>query len=606
MTDYSTPTIGVSSLVQKYLKKRDWQVKENANIHYSFPGYMEYVAEEVTKRYAITELLPKKPAKAHNDGAIHIKNLGKHIVPYCSGWDLRKLLKEGFTGVPDKCSAGPAKHLQTALDHASRFILIICNEWAGAQAFSSVDTFMAPFIREDGLNFKEVKSCIQSFMYNLGINTRYGGQIPFSNITLDLTVPDDLKDEPVIIAGKLQKTTYGDYQKEMDVFNKALIEVFTKGDHTGYPFSFPIPTYNLTKDFDWDSEVSDLLFEMTAKYGNPYFQNFINSDLNVGDVRAMCCRLQMDMTQLVKKTGGRWASGAQTGSIGVVEINLPRIGYLAKDSKEKFFELLDEQLENCKEVLEQKRDIVTEHMENGLTPYTKRYLGSFKTFFSTVGILGMNEALLNMWGKDITTEKGQSFAKEVLDHIQSRLIEFQEETDHLYNLEATPAEGSSYRLAKLDKKKFQNIVTAGNGEPYYTNSTQLPVDYTDDVFAALDLQDELQSTYTGGTVFHVFLGEKLASGKECKALVKKIAQNYRLPYFSITPTFSICPTHGYLQGEQQTCPHENGDGSPCDEQPLIYSRIVGYYRPVQQWNNGKQQEYKERKEFSACPSCKKA
>ena len=599
--------VSVQSLIHGYLKKSDWQVNQNANISYSFPGLMEYLAEEIIEDYSLDNLIPEKAAQAHRDGDIYIHDLGKHIVPYCAGWDLRKILTEGFTGVDDKSSAGPARHLATALDHASRFILIVCNEWSGAQAFSSIDTFMAPFIYYDNLNYKEIKSSIQGFIYNLGINTRYGGQTPFSNIALDWTCPEDLSDEPVIIAGELQKKTYGQFQREMDLFNKALIEVYMDGDFQSQPFSFPIPTYNITKDFDWESENSDLLFEMAAKYGNPYFQNFINSDLEPGDVRAMCCRLQMDMTQLVKKTGGRWASGASTGSIGVIEVNLPRIGYRAKGDEEKFFKLLEEMLGYCRDILEEKRKTVTTYMEQGLTPYTKRYLGTFDRHFSTIGILGMNEALLNFMNVSIAEEEGIRFAKKVLDHIQSRMVDFQKETGNLYNLEATPAESASYRQAKVDKEKYPDIITAGNGDPYYTNSTQLPVGHTDDVFEALELQDELQSTYTGGTVFHAFLGERLASGEECKALVRKIAENYTLPYFSITPTFSICPKHGYIAGEAKKCPHTNGDDKPCKEEPLIYSRIVGYYRPVKQWNKGKRQEYKERKVFrnGCCTPSKK-
>ncbi len=595
--------LSAESLARSYLSQGDWQVKANANVAYSFPGYMEYIAEAVTKEFALTSLISPTAAQAHREGDIYIHDLGKHIVPYCAGWDIRKLLTDGFTGVPDKCTAAPAKHFQTALDHASRFILIVCNEWSGAQAFSSIDTFLAPFIYYDKLDYPQVKASIQSFMYNLGINTRYGGQTPFSNISLDWTIPDDVNDNPVIIGGQLQSKTYGEFQKEVDLFNKALIEVFMEGDSSGQPFSFPIPTYNLTKDFDWDSENVNLLFEMTAKYGNPYFQNFINSHLKPGDVRAMCCRLQMDMTQLYKITGGRWASGASTGSIGVVEINLPRIGYLSKGSEEKFFSRLDELMELSKEILEEKRTLVTKHLEEGLMPYTKYYLGNFVHHFSTIAILGMNEALRNMFGLTTGDKEGIAFAKKTLDYMQKRMVEFQQETGHLYNLEATPAESSSYKLAKQDREKYPDIIAAGNGDPYYTNSTQLPVGFTDDVFEALELQDELQSTYSGGTVFHVFLGEKLASGQECKALVKKIASNYRLPYFSITPTFSVCPEHGYIKGESKECPHTDEKGNPCKEHPLIYSRIVGYYRPVQLWNNGKKQEYKERKEYAVCPDC---
>jgi ribonucleoside-triphosphate reductase len=597
MTRYTNSRVDSVDLVQGYLDKLDWQVNQDANVHYSFPGLMNYLAEDIIKRFALSDLYPEDVSKAHKDGNIYIHDLGKTIVAYCAGWDIRTILKKGFTGVADKCSAGPARHLQTAMDHISRFILIVSNEWAGAQAVSSLDTFMAPFIEEDRLNFDEIKNCIQSFMYNLSISTRYGGQVPFSNITLDWTVPDDLKDERVIIGGKAQKHTYGEYQKEMDMFNKALIEVYLEGDYSGQPFSFPIPTYNLSKDFDWDDEKANLLFEMTAKYGNPYFQNFINSDLNPGDVRAMCCRLQMDMTKLVKKTGGRWATGASTGSIGVVDVNLPRVGYEADGSKDKFFEILKERLHTCKDALEKKREIVTDYMEKGLVPYTKEYLGTFDKHFSTIGLIGMNEALLNLRGEDIGSTKGKKFAEETLEFINEVLVEIQKETGNLYNLEATPAESASYYLALLDKEKYPDIKTAGNGEPYYTNSTQLPVNYTEDVFEALDLQDKLQSAYTGGTVFHVFIGERLNSSEECKKLIRKVAENYRLPYFSITPTFSICEEHGYIKGEAKECPHVDDKGKKCDHSPLVYSRVVGYYRPVKQWNKGKFEEYKMRKEF---------
>lgn len=597
MNYLDTSKVDSIDLINSYLKKLDWQVNQDANIHYSFPGLMNYLAEDLIKRFALGHDLSEEISKAHDDGDIYIHDLGKSIVPYCAGWDLRKILTEGISGIPDKTSTKPAKHLQTAMDHASRFILIVCNEWAGAQALSSLDTFMAPFIAEDGLSYEEIKNCIQSFMYNLSISTRYGGQIPFSNITLDWTVPDDLKNEPAIIGGKPQKITYGECQREMDMFNRALIEVYMGGDATGQPFSFPIPTYNITKDFDWDTPNANILFEMTAKYGNPYFQNFVNSDLNPGDVRAMCCRLQMDMTKLIKKTGGRWATGASTGSIGVVDVNLPRLGYLSKGNEKKFFKLLDEKMDFCKEVLEIKRKITSKYLDAGLIPYTKHYLGTLDHHFSTIGLIGMNEALQNMWKIDIASEKGRKFAKKVLDHMQNRLIEYQKETENLYNLEATPAESACYMLAQKDKKKYPDIITAGNGTPYYTNSTQLPVGHTDDVFEALELQDELQSTYTGGTVFHVFMGEKLSGGEECKKLVKKIVENYKLPYFSITPTFSICPEHGYIKGEAKSCPHKTSDGKKCKQIPLVYSRVVGYYRPTKQWNKGKFQEFKERKTF---------
>ncbi|MBN2100550.1 ribonucleoside triphosphate reductase [Candidatus Dojkabacteria bacterium] len=597
MAYYNSSKVDSVDLINKYLEELDWQVKQDANVSYSFPGLMNYLAEDLIKRYSLIHLLPPKAAQAHNDGDIYIHDLGKNIVGYCSGWDLRRILKEGLTGIPDKTSAGPAKHFQTAIDHAARFILIVCNEWAGAQALSSIDTLLAPFIFYDNLTFKAIKSGIQSFMYNLGISTRYGGQVPFSNITLDWTVPEDLKDEPVIIGGKTIDRTYGEFQREMDLFNKALIEVYMEGDYLGQPFSFPIPTYNITKDFDWDSPNADLLFEMTAKYGNPYFQNFVNSDLKPTDVRAMCCRLQMDMTQLVKKTGGHWATGASTGSVGVVDINIPRIAYTSKGSEKTFFKEVDKNMDIAKDVLEHKRKIIQENLERGLIPYTKRYLGSFDRHFSTIGLIGVNEAIENMFSENIASEKGRKFALKILNHMKDRLVKFQKETDNLYNLEATPNESASYMLAKKDREKFSKIKTAGNGTPYYTNSTYLPVGYTDDVFEALDLQEELQSAYTGGTVFHVFMGERLANAQECKALVKKISHNYKLPYFSITPTFSVCPDHGYIKGEAPKCPNKDKNGRTCKQKPLVYSRVVGYYRPVQQWNKGKSQEFKERKTY---------
>ncbi len=597
MNFYKTSQVDVSSLVPDYLDKLDWQVNQNANIIYSFPGLTDYLSEEILKRFSISTLLSKKAAKAHDDGDIYIHDLGKHIVGYCAGWDLRQLLKEGLSGIPDRCTTGKANHLQTALDHASRFIHLMSNEWAGAQAFSSLDTFMAPFIAKDKLSFKEVKNAIESFIYNLNVATRYGGQVPFSNITLDWTVPEDLKKEPAIIGGKLIDKTYGQFQKEMDIFNKALIEVYMKGDHTGQPFSFPIPTYNITKDFDWDTENANLLFEMTSKYGNPYFQNFVNSDLRPGDVRAMCCRLQMDMTKLIKKTGGRWATGASTGSIGVVDINIPRIAYQTKGDEKKYFARIEELMMLSKDILEEKRKLISDLMKKGLTPYTRRYLGSFDHHFATISLIGMNEALLNMGKSDLTTKEGIKFAQKTIDFMLKQLVRIQEETGNIYNLEAAPNESANYTLALKDRRQFPDIITAGENEPYYTNSTQLPVDYTDDVFEALDLQDKLQSSYTGGTVFHVFLGEQLDSGEECKRLVKKIAHGYHLPYFSITPTFSICPEHGYIKGEAKKCPHKDAKGKECKQIPLVYSRIVGYYRPIKQWNKGKFEEYKMRKEF---------
>ncbi len=589
--------IDATALIENYLSKLDWKVNQDANVQYSFPGLTNYISEEITKEYALNNLIPEKAAQAHRDGDIYIHDLGKHLIAYCAGWDLRRILKDGISGVSDKCTTGPAKHLQTALDHAYRFIQIVCNEWAGAQAFSSIDTLMAPFIKKDKLNYSQVKNAIQSFIFNLNISTRYGGQIPFSNITLDWIVPDDLKNEPALIGGKASDIKYGDCQKEMDLFNKALIETYMDGDFVGQPFSFPIPTYNITKDFDWDSENAKLLFEMTAKYGNPYFQNFVNSGLKPSDVRAMCCRLRMDLTKLIKKTGGRWGSGASTGSICVTDINLPVIGYQSKGDEKKWFKLIEERMGICKEVHETKRKIVDKYMKAGLTPYTRFYLGTFEHHFSTISIIGMNEALRNFNGSDVTKPDGVAFAEKTIQFMLDKLVEFQKETGNIYNLEAAPNESCSYSIALKDKKRYPDIIAAGNGDPYYTNSTQLPVDYTDDVFEALDLQDKLQSMYTGGTVFHVFLGERLSSGEECKALVKKITDSYTLPYFSITPTFSICSKHGYIAGEAKSCPNVDEDGKPCEIEPLVYSRVVGFYRPVKQWNNGKKQEYKERKEF---------
>ncbi|MBN1373890.1 ribonucleoside triphosphate reductase [Candidatus Dojkabacteria bacterium] len=592
----SSQAINAKEMVEAYLRQSDWQVNQDANVHYSFPGLMNYLAEEITKKYSLSTLIPAKASKAHISGDIYIHDLGKHVVGYCTGWDTRLILTRGLSGVPDKCTSGPAKHLASALDHLSRFILIVCNEWAGAQAISSVDTYMAPFIRNDKLTYAQVKNCVQRFMYDLSLSTRYGGQIPFSNITLDWTVPEDLKNQQVIIGGKVQKETYKEFQKEMDIFNKALLEVYKDGDFAEQPFPFPIPTYNITRDFNWNTSNSNLLFEMTAKYGMPYFQNFVNSDLKPGDVRAMCCRLQMNMKELTKKTGGLWGYGASTGSIGVVDINLPRIGYISNGDKKKFFKLVDQNMKLAKIILENKRKILDEHMRTGLMPYSKVYLGTFNKHFSTIGLVGMNETLINFGSPDLTTTQGISFALEILNHMKSNLLKYQDETGNLYNLEATPNESAAYSLARKDKLLYKNIVTAGNiKNPYYTNSSQLPVGYTDDIFEALELQETLQTAYTGGTVFHTFLGERVSTAEECKKLVKKIAENYKIPYFSITPTFSICPVHGYIRGEAKECPHKNG--SKCKEIPLIYSRVVGYYRPINQWNNGKRQEYSERKTY---------
>ncbi|MBN2421234.1 ribonucleoside triphosphate reductase, partial [Candidatus Woesearchaeota archaeon] len=530
---------------------------------------------------------PPELAQAHIDGDYHIHDLGMGITGYCAGWSLRQLLEEGFNGVVGKTESVPPKHLDSACWQMINFIGTLQNEWAGAQAFSSFDTYLSAFIKADNLSYEEVEQAIQGFVFNMNIPSRWGSQTPFTNITLDWTVPEDLKDKHPVIGGKTMDFTYGDCQNEMDMINKAYMNVMVRGDAKGRIFTFPIPTYNITSDFNWDSENAKILFEMTAKYGIPYFQNFINSSLKPGDVRSMCCRLQMDMRQLRTRGGGLFGSAEMTGSIGVVTINLPRIGFLSH-SKEEFFKRVEKVMEMAKESLEVKRKMVDDNLQRGLLPFTKRYLGDLHSHFNTIGIVGMNEALLNFLGPDsgVATKEGKAFAEEVLDFMRSQLSNFQEETGHLYNLEATPAEGVSYRLAKIDKKKYSNIKTAGIEEPYYTNSSQLPVNYTKDIFEALELQDSLQIKYTGGTVLHGFMGEKISDAETCKKLVQRIATHFRLPYFTITPTFSICPEHGYKAGEHKVC--ECGKG--CE----VFSRVVGYFRPVQHWNNGKQEEFKQR------------
>jgi len=580
--------LDVGNIVDSYIAQEDWRIRENANATWSFSGLLWHVTGTVMAYYALNLVYPKEIAKAHTEGDFHLHNLSMSLAGYCAGWSLRQLLHEGFNGVPGKVESSPPKHLRSALGQMVNFIGTLQNEWAGAQAFSSFDTYLAPFVRADRLSYAEVKQAIQEFVFGINISSRWGGQTPFSNITLDWTVPEDLKDEHVTIGGKITNDVYGDFQDEMDMINKAFMEVMLEGDAKGRVFTFPIPTYNITKDFDWHSENAELLFEMTAKYGLPYFQNFINSDLKPGDVRAMCCRLQLNLKELRNKTGALFGAGESTGSIGVVTINMPRIGYLSKDENE-FFERLDRFMYLAKQALEIKRKIVSRNMDAGLLPYTKRYLGSLKNHFSTIGLVGMNEACLNFLGVSIAEEEGKKFALKTLDFMREKLIEFQEETGHLYNLEATPAEGTAYRLAKIDKKYYPEIITAGNSIPYYTNSTHLPVEYTDDLWFALKHQEDLQVKYTGGTVFHVFLGESPTS-EETRILVKKIAENFRIPYFTITPTFSICPNHGYLKGEKSICPI-------CNTPSEVYSRVVGYLRPVKDWNAGKQEEFKERKEF---------
>jgi len=568
--------------------------KEGANVMYSFPGLLDRVFEKVSKVYFLNHRLSEEVSQSHLDGDVYLHDLGKGMVGYCAGWSLKKLLLEGLNGVPDRLWSTPPKHLDSAIDQMGRFIQIICNEWSGAQAFSSIDTYLAPFVYYDGLSYIEVKQMMQRFFFMLNTHTRHGGKVAFSNISLDWTISEDLRDQPIILGGKVMSdVTYGKFQREADIINRAILELFLEGDADQQPFPYPIPTYNLTKDFDWDSPNAGLLFELTAKYGTPYFQNFIKSDLNPSDVRAMCCRLQMDMKELANKTGGIFGAGESTGSIGVADVNMARIGYECKGKSEAdLFKLLRKRMDICKEYLEGKRTYVTENLEKGLMPYTRRYLGSFKTYFSTIGLVGVNEMMLNYMGKDLTDEKARKFSIKTLNFMRDVITEYQEETGNLYNLEASPAENAGYHLARLDTEKYEDIVTQGNGDPYYTNSSQLPVDATEDPFEALDMQEELQSLYTGGTVFHVFLGEKMETAESCKALVKKVAESYKVPYFSITPTFSICSDHGYISGEKFDCPD-------CGKPTHVYSRVVGYYRPVQRWNDGKVAEYKDRKEFKA-------
>ncbi len=585
-----TTFLGVERLVSDYLSQVDWRVRENSNIGYSMSGLLMHVAGSVVTDYTLDRIYPMEVADAHRNGDIHLHDLYFGITGYCAGWSLSKLLYEGFNGVPGIVESKPAKHLDTALLQMVNFIGTLQNEWAGAQAFNSIDTYLAPFVRKDKLNYQEIKQAIQKFVFNLNIASRWGGQSPFTNLTLDWTVPDDLKKQPVVFAGKLLEETYNDYQKEMNLINKAFIEVLTDGDMNGRPFTFPIPTYNLTRDFDWGMENTKLLFEMTAKYGLPYYSNFINSDLNPSDVRSMCCRLRLDLRQLERNiTGGLFGSGDSTGSVGVVTINMPRIAYLSKN-KDDFFHRLEYLMGLAKISLETKRQIVEKNMEGGLLPYTKRYLGTLKNHFSTIGPVGMNEACLNLLGKDIASEEGKNFAVETLKFMKARLSDFQEETGHIYNLEAVPAEGTSYRLARMDKRKYPDLITAGTRVPYYTNSTLLPVDKTEDVIEALEHQEELQTLYTGGTVFHVLLGERMTSGEAVMRLLKKLAYNTRLPYFTITPTYSICPDHGYLAGEHSRCPI-------CGKETEVYSRVVGYFRPVRNWNEGKQEEFRQRVEY---------
>lgn len=546
--------LDINTTMDGYLAQSDWRVNENSNVNYSLGGLILHNSGTITANYWLNNIYPKEIAEAHRNADFHIHDLSM-FSGYCAGWSLRQLIKEGFGGVVNKINSKPAKHLSTLISQMVNFLGTMQNEWAGAQALSSFDTYLAPFIRADNMTYEQVKQQIQSFIFSINTPSRWGSQAPFTNITLDWVVPEDLRDRPAIVGGVELETNYGDYQIEMDMINKAFIEVMNGGDAEGRGFSYPIPTYNITKEFNWDSPNANLLFEMTAKYGTPYFQNFVNSKLNPSDVRSMCCRLQLDKRELRNRGGGLFGADEFTGSIGVVTINLPRIGYLAKNEDE-FFQQLSHLMELASESMVLKRRVINRLMEIGLYPYTRRYLKHFNNHFSTIGLNGMNEAVQNFLGKekDLTTDEGRKFALKVLDFMRDKLVELQEKTGDLHNLEATPAESTSYRLAKIDRKQYPDIISAGQKEPYYTNSTQLPVGFTPDIFEALDHQDELQARYTGGTVFHGFLGENIKDPEVCKRLVKKIAYNYHIPYFTITPTFSVCPVHGYLSGEHEECP----------------------------------------------------
>ncbi len=582
------------NVVDNYLKLNDWRVKENSTVTYSVGGLILSNSGAITANYWLSEVYDQEIANAHRNCDIHLHDLSM-LTGYCAGWSIKQLIQEGLGGIPGKITSSPASHLSTLCNQMVNFLGILQNEWAGAQAFSSFDTYLSPFVKVDNLSYREVKKCIESFIYGVNTPSRWGTQAPFSNITLDWVCPADLKDVRAIVGGKEMDFTYGECQKEMDLVNKAFIEIMIEGDANGRGFQYPIPTYSITKDFDWsETENNKLLFEMTAKYGTPYFSNYINSDMSPNDVRSMCCRLRLDLRELRKKTGGYFGSGESTGSIGVVTINLPRLGYLAKDEKD-FYARLDHVMDISARSLKRKREVITRLLEEGLYPYTKRYLGSFDNHFSTIGLVGMNECTLNAkWlSCDLTEKKAQDFAVEVLNHMRNRLSDYQELYGDLYNLEATPAESTSYRFAKHDVEQFPDIITASsNGDaPYYTNSSHLPVGYTDDIFSALDVQDRLQTLYTSGTVFHAFLGEKLPDWKSAAKLVKKIAENYELPYYTISPTYSVCVDHGYISGEVYKCPK-------CGKATEVYSRITGYYRPVQNWNTGKSEEFKERKTYN--------
>ena len=588
----SDTVLDYKKTVDNYLKINDWRVKENSTVTYSVGGLILSNSGAITANYWLSEVYDEEIANAHRNGDLHLHDLSM-LTGYCAGWSLKQLIQQGL-GIPGKINSTPASHLSTLCNQMVNFLGIMQNEWAGAQAFSSFDNYLAPFVRVDKLPQKEVKQCIQSFIFGVNTPSRWGTQAPFSNITLDWTVPADLRDLPAIVGGKEQDFTYGDCQKEMDMVNKAFIEIMTEGDANGRGFQYPIPTYSITKDFDWsETENNRLRFEMTAKYGTPYFSNYINSDMEPSDVRSMCCRLRLDLRELRKKSGGFFGSGESTGSVGVVTINMPRIAYLSK-TEDEFYQRLDHMMDIAARSLKTKRTVITKLLDAGLYPYTKYYLGTFENHFSTIGLVGMNEACLNArWlHKDLTDPEAQEFTKAVLNHMRERLSDYQEKYGDLYNLEATPAESTSYRLAKHDRNRYPEIITANmNGTPYYTNSSHLPVGYTEDIFSALDIQDDLQTLYTSGTVFHAFLGEKLPDWRAAADLVRKIAENYKLPYYTMSPTYSVCHDHGYITGEHFTCPK-------CGKDTEVWSRITGYYRPVQNWNDGKVQEFKDRKEYN--------
>ncbi|MDH5686199.1 MAG: ribonucleoside triphosphate reductase [Hadesarchaea archaeon] len=581
--------IDAAKFVDDYIGMQDWRVKENANVAYSFSSLFLHAAGETVARYALSKVYPREIARAHIEGDFHIHNVPFGIVGYCAGWSIKDLLLQGFSGVAGRTESSPARHFSSALLQISNFLGSVQNEWAGAQAVNSLDIYLAPFVRKDGLSYKQVKQAMQEFIYNLNISSRWGGQTPFTNLALELKVPEDMKEQPVIYGGKVLDETYADFQPEADLVNRAFLDVMLHGDMRGRIFTFPIPTYNVTKDFEWESEISDLLFQATAKFGIPYFQNCIKGGINPREVRAMCCRLQLDLRELHRRYGGFFGYAEKTGSVGVVTVNMPRLGYSSKD-EDKFFERLGRLMELAKDSLEIKRELVGKNMERGLLPFSARYLGTLKFHFSTIGLVGMHEACRNFLGEGIETKGGKEFSIKVLKFMRKKLLEFQEETGNIYNLEATPAEGTSHRLARLDKKHYPKIITSGKKVPYYTNSTNLPVGYTNDLVEALRHQDDLQVLYNGGTVFHSFLGEAVSSAEGCKVLVRKIAENFRPPYYTITPTFSICMEHGYLRGAHFKCPS-------CGKPAEVYSRIVGYFRPVQNWHVGKQEEFYDRIEY---------